>query len=107
MRAHADTRLDQARDPERLEIDVVALQRARNASGRSAVTLVSGTASLPTFGGVVDQIRAKVPSVRHVAIPGAGHGAPLSHPTELAAAIEAHVRAVAGSADPGPRLKSD
>ncbi|MEN0062900.1 MAG: alpha/beta hydrolase [Myxococcota bacterium] len=92
MLAHADTWLDQARDPERFDIDVTTLGTLRNASGNSVVTLVSGAASLATFRGVVSQIRSRVPTVRHVEIPGAGHGAPLSHPVEFAAVIEAHVR---------------
>ncbi|MEM7801231.1 MAG: alpha/beta hydrolase [Chloroflexota bacterium] len=86
MLANADTWLDQARDPERLEIGIEGLK-----DQAIETTLCYGNQTLSSFRGVVEVMRERMPSLRTIAIAGAGHGAPISHPTELAAAVQAHL----------------
>ncbi|MEM6927897.1 MAG: alpha/beta hydrolase [Myxococcota bacterium] len=88
---HADTWLDQARDPERFDVDIRGLEKVGDGS-QPAVTLVSGSASLPSFQRVVETMTKAVPALRHVRIAGAGHGGPRSHPTAVADAVAAHLR---------------
>ena len=86
MMANADTWLDQSRDPERLAMDVTAL----NAFDGS-VTFSVGSRTLPAFAASTAEILRLVPEASGVTIEGAGHGAPTSHPEELAAAIRHHL----------------
>ncbi len=83
--AHIDTWLDQSRDPDRLAVDVGALV------GRDLpIVLSCGASTLPAFAGVTDRIAVTLPSAKRVAIEGAGHGAPRTHPGAIAEAIRAH-----------------
>ncbi|MEM9135566.1 MAG: alpha/beta hydrolase [Actinomycetota bacterium] len=86
--ANVDTWLDQSRDPQRLGLDVRPLV---DLDGR--ITLSQGSTTLPTFAAVCVRVAELVPSASRVMIDGAGHGAPTSHPTELAAAIGRHLEA--------------
>lgn len=86
MLANIDTWLDQSRDPDRLAVDAGAL-----ADFAGPVTLTTGTDSLAAFGAVTRIVRSLVPASRLVTIDGAGHGAPVSHPDALAAAIDQHL----------------
>ena len=86
MVANSDTWLDQSRDPERLAVDVAAL----NAFDRP-VTFSVGSRTLPTFAAVTAEMLRLVPRASSATIEGAGHGAPTSHPDELAAAIRHHL----------------
>ncbi|MEM7286730.1 MAG: alpha/beta hydrolase [Actinomycetota bacterium] len=90
MLANVDTWIDQCRDPDRLAVDISALS-----SFAGPITLTTGTASLPTFIAVTDIVSRRLPAATVVSIDGAGHGAPISHPTRLAEAIDAHLRAAA------------
>ena len=86
MMANSDTWLDQSRDPERLALDVTAL----NAFDGS-VTFSVGSRTLPAFTAATAEMLRLVPGASGATIGGAGHGAPTSHPDELAAAIRHHL----------------
>ena len=86
MVANADTWLDQSRDPERLAMDVTALN-----AFDGPVTFSVGSRTLPAFSASTAEILRLVPEASGVTIEGAGHGAPTSHPEELAAAIRHHL----------------
>ncbi len=86
MVANADTWLDQSRDPERLALDVAALN-----AFDGPVTFSVGSRTLPTFAAVTVEMLRLVPGASGATIKGAGHGAPTSHPDELAAAIRRHL----------------
>jgi len=86
MVANSDTWLDQSRDPERLAVDVAALN-----AFDGPVTFSVGSRTLPSFAAVTAEMRRLVPGASSATIEGAGHGAPTSHPDELAAAIRHHL----------------
>ena len=86
MVANSDTWLDQSRDPERLAVDVAALN-----AFDGPVTLSVGSRTLPTFAAVTAEMLRLVPGASGATIEGAGHGAPTSHPDELASAIRHHL----------------
>lgn len=86
MVANSDTWLDQSRDPERLAVDVAVLN-----AFDGPVTFSMGSRTLPTFAAVTAEMLRLVPGASAATIEGAGHGAPTSHPDELAAAIRHHL----------------
>ena len=86
MMANSDTWLDQSRDPERLALDVTALN-----SFDGPVTFSVGSRTLPAFTAATAEMLRLVPGASGATIEGAGHGAPTSHPDELAAAVRHHL----------------
>lgn len=52
------------------------------------VVISTGTASEPFYGIIADALVALIPGATRTTIDGAGHGAPMSHPALVAAAIE-------------------
>ncbi len=84
--SNVDTWLDQFRDPERLAVDVTALRHYRQ-----RITLSTGTNTLPAYSQIVQQLIRILPSLKVAEITGGGHGAHISHPTEIANAIRAHL----------------
>ena len=80
--SNVDTWLDQFKDPDRLAVDVNALN---NISGE--VVISTGTASLEPYGVVVREISKIVEKIVVVEIQGAGHGAHISHPDKISKAI--------------------
>lgn len=59
---------------------------------RAPVLLVGGTASPGIFGATLDVLAARLPDVTRVAIGGAGHMAPITHPQAVAAEIAAFLK---------------
>lgn len=55
------------------------------------VLLVEGDRPPPVIGAVGRALAARLPNARRVAIPGAGHMAPLTHPEAVAEAVHAHL----------------
>ncbi len=86
MMANSDTWLDQSRDPERLALDVTALN-----SFDGPVTFSVGSRTLPAFTAATAEMLRLVPGASGATIEGAGHGAPTSHPDKLAAAVRHHL----------------
>lgn len=86
MLAHADTWIDQAKDPQRLSASPQALEQL----GPRA-TLCTGTQSLPTFAGVAAALTAGFPQLVRVSLEGAAHDAPATHAVALARAVRAHL----------------
>lgn len=84
--ANSDTWLDQSRDPERLALDVTALN-----AFDGPVTFSVGSRTLPAFAAATAEMLRLVPGASGATIEGAGHGAPTSHPDNLAAAIRHHL----------------
>ena len=61
---------------------------------RCPVLLIRGAASPPIIAAIHGGLLARIPGARDVAIPGAGHMVPITHPGETATAIRAHLEAV-------------
>lgn len=76
---HAQTFLDEQRDPDWDALDLEALGCY---PGR--ILLSQGGASLEWFSKVVDAVAARVPSVERTIIPDAGHVPQMTHPAALA-----------------------
>jgi len=74
---NAPTFLDEAHDPEALEIDLAGLQRLA-----APALLTIGDQSAPFFPLVVNRVAAAMPGARTRTYPGAGHVPHLSHPAE-------------------------
>jgi pimeloyl-ACP methyl ester carboxylesterase len=53
------------------------------------VTILTGTASEPVYAPLADTLAARIPGARHVALEGAVHTSPITHPAPIAAAIRA------------------
>jgi esterase len=83
---NAQTWLDQFHDPERLSVDVRAL-----ADFHGAITMSTGTSTLPAYAEVVKRIAALLPAMRVSPVDG-GHGAHISHPRCFADAFRRHMR---------------
>lgn len=83
---NAGTWLDQYRDPERLAVDVRAL-----GDFPRAIALSTGTATLPAYAEVIRRIGEILPGSVTYPIGQAGHGAHISHPSEMARAFLDHV----------------
>ncbi|MEM6995376.1 MAG: alpha/beta hydrolase [Myxococcota bacterium] len=86
MLLNADTWIDQSKDPQRLEIDFLHLVPLG-----ARVSLVSGSASLPTFRRVSRIMHVGLAEAHAVVLAGAGHAAPNSHPRAFAAALAQHL----------------
>ncbi|MBL4800963.1 MAG: alpha/beta fold hydrolase [Emcibacter sp.] len=84
--SNVDSWLDQFRDPERLAVDVVALEDYPH-----KFTLSTGTNTLTTYSEVVRLIVEMLPMVQVVKIEGGGHGGHISHPQIMSEAIRMHV----------------
>lgn len=85
--SNVDTWLDQFNDPDRLAVDVEALNIL---DGR--VTISAGTMSLEPYGIVINRIAQINDNIKIVKIKGAGHGAHISHPDEMAMMIVNHLK---------------
>jgi pimeloyl-ACP methyl ester carboxylesterase len=77
--SHADTWLDQSRDPERLRV-----QPALLVDYPHPVVLSHGDSGPATYAAVVRLFLGALPSVCLETIPGAGHAPHLTHPAEMA-----------------------
>ncbi|MGH1343729.1 MAG: alpha/beta fold hydrolase [Nannocystales bacterium] len=86
MLCHADTWLDQARDPQRLSISLEGLRTLVNRA-----TLSTGSRSLPTFDAVSKRVLEAFPQLRRVVVDGGGHDAPATHPEVFADLVDAHL----------------
>lgn len=86
--SNVDTWLDQFHDPERLAIDICALRDYSR-----SITVSTGLNTLPSYRQVVKQMIAMVPAIEVATIAGGGHGAHISHPTEIASVMRAHLAA--------------
>lgn len=84
--ANASTFLDEAHDPQFLQMDLDAL----GAFGKP-VLLTSGTASSPFFGPVVDQVAAALPAAERVTIEGADHVPHISMPGEYVELVRSFI----------------
>lgn len=87
--ANVDTWLDQFYDPDRLSIDVTALK-----SIDSRVTISLGTASLPPYEVIAKRIIGMIPNIKLARIVGAGHGAHISHPRQVANELKKHLKTI-------------
>ncbi|WP_028925401.1 alpha/beta fold hydrolase [Pseudonocardia acaciae] len=85
--AHADTWLDQSRDPDRLSVRPELL-----ASYPHRIGISHGDASPPAYAPVAELVAAAIPTARRHVVPGAGHAPHLSHPRAFADLIRAHAQ---------------
>lgn len=88
--SHADTFLDELRDPDALDLDLQALSRFCG-----SVLLTRGERGLEVFHLVLDRVEAAVPHAEQHVFRGAGHIPHVTHPAPFAALIRAHVAALA------------
>lgn len=65
---------------------------------RCPVVVATGTASEPVYAAIAGGLVARIPAAGRASIEGAGHGAPISHPAVVGAAIAAFA---AATEDPG------
>jgi len=84
--SHADTWLDQSRDPERLAIDVTGLKKYPN-----KMTFSTGTESFSTYKEVTKKIAELLPDANIATIEGGAHGSHISHPALIAKALHTHL----------------
>ena len=87
--SNVDTWLDQFKDPDRLSIDVSVLEILGE-----TVTMSVGTRSLPPYEIITNRIVGMIPSVMLAKINGAGHGAHISHPRQVANKLINHLNTV-------------
>ena len=90
--ANAPTFLDEARDPDAVQIDLAALA----AFDRPAL-LTSGTESAPFFGPVVDMVAESLPRSERVTIDGADHVPHISVPERYVELVRSFAQAGAAS----------
>lgn len=86
MTASYATWLDQANDPERLNIKPENLNQFNG-----KITLITGSDSILVYPAVAKQIKQKVNSLELQTIQGAGHGGLISHPIQTADLIKNHL----------------
>jgi pimeloyl-ACP methyl ester carboxylesterase len=86
MVANAGTWLDQYHDPDHYTVDL-----GRLAAFPRALTLTTGTATMPALRMITSKLARKLPTAVVEAIAGAGHAPQLSHPAEFAAALRRHL----------------
>jgi pimeloyl-ACP methyl ester carboxylesterase len=79
---HADTWLDQSRDPERLSVRPELL-----ANYPHRIMISHGDAGPPAYGPITEILAATIPTANRHIIRDAGHAPHLSHPEEFAALI--------------------
>lgn len=87
MVANAYTWLDQCTDSGAHAVDITTLAWAR-----FPITLFVGDRSHPMNELVAEELADRLPFLRTVTIPGAGHGPHLTHPEAFAAALIGHLR---------------
>lgn len=88
MVANAHTWLDQYDDPARLAVDITTLAWAR-----FPVTLFVGAKTNELYKLIAEELADRLPFLRTVTIPGAGHAPNLTHAPAFAAALLGHLRA--------------
>ncbi|MDM1444451.1 MULTISPECIES: alpha/beta fold hydrolase [Myroides] len=86
MTASYATWLDQANDPERLNIKPENLNQFNG-----KITLITGSDSILVYPAVAKTIKQKVNSIELQTIQGAGHGGLISHPKQTADLISKHL----------------
>ena len=57
------------------------------------VLLAQGDQSPPVVGAILSELQRRLPRTHRIAVPGAGHMAPLTHAATLAPAVQAHLDA--------------
>ncbi|MGG5507184.1 MULTISPECIES: alpha/beta fold hydrolase [unclassified Myroides] len=87
MTASYRTWLDQARDPERLNIKPQSLNQFK-----SSITLITGSDSILVYPAVAKELQLKVKPLALFTIQGAGHGGLISHPQQTAAILLNHLK---------------
>ena len=90
--ANAPTFLDEARDPDALQMDLPAL-----ASFDRPALLTNGTHSAPFFGPIVDMVAAALPRSQRVTIEGADHVPHISVPARYIEVVKTFAEANAES----------
>jgi lipase len=74
--------------------DAAGLLRPGGLEGvRVPVLLVEGGASPPIIAAVNAALAARMPNLRRLVVPGAGHMVPITHPDPVAAGVQAHLDA--------------
>ncbi|MFI9722593.1 alpha/beta fold hydrolase [Streptomyces sp. NPDC052396] len=86
MVANAGTWLDQYHDPDHYTLDLDRL-----AAFPGALTLTTGTATMPALRMINTVLAGKLPRAVVTYIAGAGHAPQLSHPAEFVAAVRGHL----------------
>lgn len=86
MVASYRTWLDQANDPERLNIRPENLNQFNN-----PITLIKGSSSIEVYPAVAKELKEKVPHIQLYTIEGAGHAGLISHPKQTADIILQHL----------------
>ncbi|MEU6582434.1 alpha/beta hydrolase [Nocardia sp. NPDC046763] len=94
--AHADTWLDQARDPDRL-----ALATRLLASLSVPILITHGDRGLPWYAPVVRILTDTIPGAMLRVIHGCAHAPHLTHPNEFATAVIEHIDSSARPSMPG------
>lgn len=87
MTASYRTWLDQAHDPERLNIKPENLNQFKG-----PITLITGTDSILVYPAVAQEIKQKVKALALYTLQGAGHGGLISHPQQTAAILVNHLK---------------
>lgn len=87
MTASYATWLDQANDPERLNIKPERLNQFKG-----KITLITGSNSILVYPAVANEIKQLVPSIELHTIQGAGHGGLISHSKQTAELIALHLK---------------
>lgn len=90
MTASYRTWLDQAHDPERLNLKPENLNQFKG-----HITLITGSDSILVYPAVAQEIKQQVKAITLYTIPGAGHGGLISHPQQTAAMLLNHFHALA------------
>lgn len=88
MISNAHTWLDQYDDPTRLTVDITTLAWAR-----FPITLVVGECTHDMYKLVAEELADRLPFLRTVTLPGAGHAPHLTHPRPFAEVLLGHLRA--------------
>ena len=86
MTASYTTWLDQANDPERLNIKPESLNQFKG-----KITLITGSDSILIYPAIAKKMKQKVNSIELNTIQGAGHGGLISHPIQTADLISKHL----------------
>ncbi len=86
------------------DANLLGLELSGLAGIRCPVTLAGGTLSPPFYTEILNGLVTRIPGASIVRIAGVGHGAPISHPGILAAAVEEF--AVRSGWGAGPTLRS-
>lgn len=87
MIANAHTWLDQYNDPDRLTVDITTLAWAR-----FPITLFVGERTHELYKLIAEELTERLPFLRTVTLPGAGHAPQLTHAPGFTAALMGHLR---------------